>query len=552
MTERETVTATTLASLYERSRGGYLAAARSALLARGVPESVASAEDIVQNAFTKALRNPAAIRHPPSYLHQLIRTEVANRAQQQANHRRLEARRAADPLRRDPVQVADFSALVANRGAVEQAMADLTPAQRTAVWATKALGCTQNEVATLLGRSPGTVATHVSRAVALLRASLVAALVAVIAWAAGGRYPGGHRQRAEPARGPDSGADPESLYGHWPQMLPVLLVASLLALAYGTAVWARRRSPGDGPMPRLRGWLGLRRTRRAWSRAVKELSLPFSALAVTRDSVLFAAHDDADPDTVTRGVALLPAYLRARLGRTVRVEMKRVPARRPRTSANTRLTDLFALAGWSKGELARLVNRQAAAMGHPRLATDTSRVRRWLDLGEIPRDPVPRVLAALFTERLGRVVTIDDLGLTRRGRTSGAPSAYAEPEGLPWAPERTAAVLTEFTGMDLMLNRRGLVGAGAALSAGTAAVPRPPESAGPRLITLPRSSTMETIGVLDAVCRAPQGVLTQTQLELCLPESDPAVTTRALSTLVREGYLQRLPGNEYALAQHRP
>ncbi|UQA96792.1 DNA-binding protein NsdB [Streptomyces halobius] len=131
---------------------------------------------------------------------------------------------------------------------------------------------------------------------------------------------------------------------------------------------------------------------------------------------------------------------------------------------NTRLADLFGLAGWSKGELARLVNRQAAAMGHPQLATDTSRVRRWIDMGETPRDPVPKVLASLFTERLGRVVTIEDLGFARTGR-SGKRQAM---EGLPWAPERTAAVLTEFTGMDLMLNRRGLVGAGAALAAGSA------------------------------------------------------------------------------------
>ncbi|RII14657.1 Protein involved in sporulation [Streptomyces sp. YIM 130001] len=137
---------------------------------------------------------------------------------------------------------------------------------------------------------------------------------------------------------------------------------------------------------------------------------------------------------------------------------------------NTRLQDLFGLAGWSKGELARLVNRQAAVMGHPQLATDTSRVRRWIDMGEIPRDPVPRVLAALFTERLGRVVTIEDLGLVRHGRT-GRKHGGGEldnPDRLPWAPERTAAVLTEFTGMDLMLNRRGLVGAGAALAAGSA------------------------------------------------------------------------------------
>jgi hypothetical protein len=140
---------------------------------------------------------------------------------------------------------------------------------------------------------------------------------------------------------------------------------------------------------------------------------------------------------------------------------------------NARLSDLFGLAGWSKGELARLVNRQAAAMGHPQLATDTSRVRRWIDMGEIPRDPVPRVLAALFTERLGRVVTIEDLGLVRHGRMGKRQGGEGlersqHPDSLPWAPDRTAAVLTEFTGMDLMLNRRGLVGAGAALAAGSA------------------------------------------------------------------------------------
>ncbi|WP_434587506.1 DNA-binding protein NsdB [Streptomyces sp. A5-4] len=138
--------------------------------------------------------------------------------------------------------------------------------------------------------------------------------------------------------------------------------------------------------------------------------------------------------------------------------------------SNTRLSDLFGLAGWSKGELARLVNRQAAAMGHPQLATDTSRVRRWIDMGETPRDPVPKVLAALFTERLGRVVTIEDLGFGRHGRAGSRRDVKNSdnPDGLPWAPERTAAVLTEFTGMDLMLNRRGLVGAGAALAAGSA------------------------------------------------------------------------------------
>jgi hypothetical protein len=172
---------------------------------------------------------------------------------------------------------------------------------------------------------------------------------------------------------------------------------------------------------------------------------------------------------------------------------------------NTRLADLFALTGWSKGELARLVNRRGAALGQQQLSTDTSRVRRWMERGEVPRDPVPRVLAALFTERLGRVVTIEDLGFQRRQRSArqsvppaqaptartagdaaavgGAAGVQADAEGeqssdpseselppeLIWQPEprRTAEVLSEFTGMDLMLNRRGLMGAGAGLVAGT-------------------------------------------------------------------------------------
>ncbi|MFC5905903.1 hypothetical protein [Streptacidiphilus monticola] len=134
---------------------------------------------------------------------------------------------------------------------------------------------------------------------------------------------------------------------------------------------------------------------------------------------------------------------------------------------NTRFADLFALTGWSKGELARLVNRRGAVAGQQQLSTDTSRVRRWIERGEIPRDPVPRILAALFSEQLGRVVTPEDLGLTR-GRAPGDP-ANEPAEDASWPqPERTAAVLTEFTGMDLMLNRRGLMGASTALVAGAA------------------------------------------------------------------------------------
>jgi hypothetical protein len=135
---------------------------------------------------------------------------------------------------------------------------------------------------------------------------------------------------------------------------------------------------------------------------------------------------------------------------------------------NTRFADLFALTGWSKGELARLVNRRGAAAGQQQLSTDTSRVRRWIERGETPRDPVPRVLAALFTERLGRVVTTEDLGFQRHRQTGSGRGEGPAPDDPAGEPERTAEALTEFTGMDLMLNRRGLMGASTALAAGSA------------------------------------------------------------------------------------
>ena len=137
---------------------------------------------------------------------------------------------------------------------------------------------------------------------------------------------------------------------------------------------------------------------------------------------------------------------------------------------NTQFADLFALTGWSKGELARLVNRRGAAAGQQQLSTDTSRVRRWIDRGETPRDPVPRVLAALFTEQLGRVVTTEDLGFQRHRQSGSHAGRGGDPasDDPPLEPQQAAEALTEFTGMDLMLNRRGLIGASTALAAGSA------------------------------------------------------------------------------------
>ena len=77
---------------------------------------------------------------------------------------------------------------------------------------------------------------------------------------------------------------------------------------------------------------------------------------------------------------------------------------------NELLNSWFVRSGWSKGELARQVNRRARQLGANHISTDTSRVRRWLD-GENPREPIPRILSELFSERFGCVVSVEDLGL---------------------------------------------------------------------------------------------------------------------------------------------
>ncbi|MFE2867275.1 hypothetical protein [Embleya sp. NPDC059259] len=127
---------------------------------------------------------------------------------------------------------------------------------------------------------------------------------------------------------------------------------------------------------------------------------------------------------------------------------------------NDRLSAWFARSGWSKGELARQVNRHARAMSAPHVSTDTSRVRRWLD-GEQPREPIPQILAELFTRRFGRVVSIDELGLREPD----------EPHGdfgvdLPWTFETVVEILGEYTRGDLLLGRQEFVGPSLRLAAG--------------------------------------------------------------------------------------
>ncbi|MCQ4084198.1 hypothetical protein NGB36_27390 [Streptomyces sp. RB6PN25] len=131
---------------------------------------------------------------------------------------------------------------------------------------------------------------------------------------------------------------------------------------------------------------------------------------------------------------------------------------------NEQLASWFLRSGWSKGELARQVNRRARQIGAHHVSTDTSRVRRWLD-GEQPREPIPRILSELFSERFGSVIAVEDLGL----RTVHQPPAVSGVD-LPWAAPQTVELMNEFSRSDLMLGRRGFLGTSLALAAGPALV----------------------------------------------------------------------------------
>ncbi|MFE9768450.1 hypothetical protein ACFYPC_28705 [Streptomyces sp. NPDC005808] len=131
---------------------------------------------------------------------------------------------------------------------------------------------------------------------------------------------------------------------------------------------------------------------------------------------------------------------------------------------NELLGSWFVRSGWSKGELARQVNRRARQLGASHISTDTSRVRRWLD-GENPREPIPRILSELFSERFGCVVAVEDLGL-RAAHQSPSVSGV----DLPWTGPGTVALISEYSRSDLMLARRGFLGSSLALAAGPALI----------------------------------------------------------------------------------
>lgn len=77
----------------------------------------------------------------------------------------------------------------------------------------------------------------------------------------------------------------------------------------------------------------------------------------------------------------------------------------------TTLSYWFRCSELSKTALAKAVTTLAIQQGYRQIRPDASRVRRWIEDGERPRNPVPLLLAQVLSERVGYPLTAEDLGL---------------------------------------------------------------------------------------------------------------------------------------------
>ncbi|GII94400.1 hypothetical protein [Sinosporangium siamense] len=111
----------------------------------------------------------------------------------------------------------------------------------------------------------------------------------------------------------------------------------------------------------------------------------------------------------------------------------------PRTSGhspNRALAKLIAVSGASRKALAARVNQHCQAMGKPAHYTHTS-VTNWIS-GMTPRWPTPQAIAAALSERLGRPVSVAEIGMPQPATTS--PEIGLDfPRELPRAIDTAAA-----------------------------------------------------------------------------------------------------------------
>ena len=133
---------------------------RLVVLARLMTGAMASAEEIVQDAFVQVYRKWSSIEYPTTY----VRIAVVNGCRSRGRRQALERRARVQD--REP-EVFDTTAI-----AVRDALEVLTPRQRAAVVLRYFDDLSEREIAETLGCRPGTVKSLLARSIKKLKESL--------------------------------------------------------------------------------------------------------------------------------------------------------------------------------------------------------------------------------------------------------------------------------------------------------------------------------------------------------------------------------------------
>ncbi|MFI1839451.1 sigma-70 family RNA polymerase sigma factor [Streptomyces olivaceoviridis] len=234
-----------VSALVTERYGQLVGYARKRLRALDVPPAWVEAEDVVHNALAGVLARTEPIEKLRPYVFTVINNEASHAARRYRSGLGYGAADADVQLETGSFAADPWDA-AGRRLDVQAALSALPPQQRTAVFCTKALQFTQAETARVMGAAPGTVATHVSRAVITLKIVLGALAVVLV----GGAMP--WLRSGAPSIDPAAGGDVLERLGSSPGALVMVSVIGVLLVWW---VWKQLiLRPARQVADRFRGW----------------------------------------------------------------------------------------------------------------------------------------------------------------------------------------------------------------------------------------------------------------------------------------------------------
>jgi RNA polymerase sigma-70 factor (ECF subfamily) len=130
-------------------------------------------DDVLQEVYLRAFRALPNLRGPQALRPWLYRT-VYNACMDQLRRRRRSREVSLSDVQEQPDPAPELGELVAGRLDLAAALVALSPEMRAAVLLVDAEGLSYEETGAIIGVPPGTVASRLSRARAILRQTLAA------------------------------------------------------------------------------------------------------------------------------------------------------------------------------------------------------------------------------------------------------------------------------------------------------------------------------------------------------------------------------------------